>query len=103
MKHTRTVSTKLTPEQHDDFLSRAVQAGVKPGVFCRDLLIGDQEQLLRHMLAEIREMRTILFEIVHAALSKRELTNELVRAIVANAEATKFAKADQVLERRKVK
>lgn len=100
MNRTRTVSTKITPEEHKLLLSRAEIAGMKPSVYYRNLLVGNDSEALRLLLAEVREMRTILFELLCAALNGRELTDEVITAIVKAAESTKFAKADKVLRTR---
>jgi hypothetical protein len=100
MNRTRVASAHLTPIEQASLLAQAKALGVRPGELYRRLLLGDhQPEMLRIILAELREMRMIVMEINTAAIRGEPITRKFLKDVLDAAEAAKFDRADRVLER----
>ena len=99
MRRDQTISTKLTVPEIDRIHEQAEKHGLKPSVFFRRKLLGDitDSDVRLLLIAELRAMRAIQFELVAAYLSRTPLTDQLIRSIVAAADAEKYIRAEESL------
>lgn len=107
---TRTVSTKVTEEEHAELERTAQAAGKNLGEWCREVLLaGANRQLLKDhpadgteaqaLMAEFIALRTILLNVFFRVANDEVLTAEQMQQLIERADADKLKKALERLQR----
>lgn len=99
MKRINTISTRVNDDEKVRIEEQAASAGLSPSEYFRSKLLAEHDapDALKLLAAELRAMRSILFQLVTAALTKQQLTDAQIQHIVAVADATKYQRAEESL------
>lgn len=94
-----TISTRMTLEEKNRLLARVTESGLTESAFVRQKLLGEDAGIdgLRLLAAEVRAMRSMLFQLVTAALTKQVLTEDKIRQIVEHSDATKYERGSEAI------
>lgn len=99
MNRIHTISTKVDADEKKWLAAQASAAGLSPSEYFRHVLIAERDKPdeLKLFAAEFRAMRSILFQLVTAALTGQQLTDAHIQQIVTVADATKYQRAEASL------
>jgi hypothetical protein len=102
---TRSIGTKLTPDEEKEILSAAEAQGKVPSEWARDLLLRGAESDNRgamdmHIFTELVGIQMLLMNTLEPLLSGEKLSPEQVAAHFRQVQTTKAAKAQELLARR---
>lgn len=95
-----TVSTKLTADEKDWLQKKSEESGFSVSQLLRRAALAEKDEsaALQIMTAEIRGIRSILFQLVTAALTRQPLNEAQIKLIVSNADSTKYNRGAESLE-----
>jgi len=102
---TRSIGTKLTPDEEKEILSAAEAQGKVPSEWVRDLLlrgaVADNGVTMdMHIFTELVGIQMLLMNTLEPLLSGEKLSREQVAAHFRQVQTTKAAKAQELLARR---
>ena len=98
----RSIGTKLSPEQHASVESRARKQDLGVSEYVRQTLMAAQHQpstdtVLLVLLQETMALRTILLNLLFSLASGERITADKMQAWITRADAEKSAKASNLL------
>ena len=99
-KHSKTltasITAKVTPEEQRLIRERAQEAGLRPSEWCRQVLLSGLVVApeTRLILSEVLAVRKVFLALLIDLLQGQKPTEQRIREVVENAEATKFAMTD---------
>lgn len=98
---TASITAKLTPEEQSLIKQHAKQAGLRPSEWCRRALVSAAgcAAETRLILGELMALRKVFLTIHTEILQDHEPDAHRLKAIVDEAEATKYAMADQRIQK----
>jgi len=105
---TRSIGTKLTPDEEKEILSAAEAHGKVPSEWARDLLLRGAESDNRgamdmHIFTELVGIQMLLMNTLEPLLSGEKLSREQVAAHFRQVQTTKAAQAQELLAKRSQK
>jgi len=105
---TRSIGTKLTPDEEKQILAAAETEGKVPSEWARDLLLrgavnDNREAMDMHIFTELVGIQMLLMNTLEPLLSSERLSPEQVAALFRQVQATKAAKAQELLAKRSQK
>jgi hypothetical protein len=102
---TRSIGTKLTPEEEKEILAAAEAQGKVPSEWARDLLLRgavseNRGAMDMHIFTELVGIQMLLMNTLEPLLSGEKLSPEQVAAHFRQVQTTKATKAQELLARR---
>jgi hypothetical protein len=103
---TQSISTKLSPSQHDAFKVLATSRGIGISEYARQILLTSLQEPNKHnqvrvmlslVFEELIAVRSIMANLANEQVSGATLTAERLQAICTRADATKAARAHALL------
>jgi hypothetical protein len=104
----RSIGTKLTPEEERRILAAAEADGKAPSEWARDLLLGGAASAIRgememHVFTELIGMQMLLMNAFDPLLRGETRTPDQVANLFRQVQATKAARAQELLAKRSQK
>lgn len=98
---TEYISARLTPEESERVRRRAAGTGLTKSTWCREVVLQalDAPAEVRIVLGELMALRKIFLTIHSQILQGCEPNAQMLKTIVDEAEATKYAMADQRIQK----
>jgi hypothetical protein len=102
---TRSIGTKLTPDEEEEILSAVEAQGKVPSEWVRDLLLRgavseNRGAMDMHIFTELIGIQMLLMNTLEPLLSGEKLSREQVAAHFRQVQTTKAAKAQELLAKR---
>lgn len=105
MARTRSIGTKLTPDEECQILVAAQTDGKVPSQWVRDLLlrgtvVTNQRGMEMHLFTELVGVQMLLMNVLDPLLRGETMTREQLAALYRRIQTTKAVHAQQLLARR---
>ncbi len=105
LARSRSIGTKLTPEEEKRILAAAEADGKAPSEWARDLLLGGAASTIRgememHIFTELVGLQMLLMSTLEPLLRGETKTPEQVAILFRQVQTTKAAKAQELLAKR---
>jgi hypothetical protein len=101
----RSIGTKLTPEEEEKVIAAAEAAGKAPGEWVRDVIVREvrleaEERIAMHAFTELVGLELLVMNALQPLVSGQKMDAEQFRKLVEQIHATKHTKARELLARR---
>lgn len=101
----RSVGTKLTPDEEANVFAAAKAAGKAPSEWVRDVIVrearsGTEERIAEHAFTELVGLELLLMNALQPLVSGQKMAAEQFQRLVEHIQATKQTKARELLARR---
>ena len=101
----RSLGTKLTPEEEERVIAAAEAAGKAPGEWVRDVIVREvrveaEEKIAIHAFTELVGLELLVMNALQPLVSGQKMSAEQFRQLVEQIHATKHTKARELLARR---
>ena len=101
----RSIGTKLTPEEEEKVIAAAEAAGKAPGEWVRDVIVREvrveaEEKIAIHAFTELVGLELLVMNALQPLVSGQKMSAEQFRKLVEQIQATKHTKARELLARR---
>jgi hypothetical protein len=105
LARSRSIGTKLTPEEEKRIVAAAEADGKAPSEWAREVLLRTaidegREQIERHIFTELVGVQMLLMGTLEPLLCGERLTREEIAARFRQVQKSKAAQADELLSRR---
>lgn len=105
LARSRSIGTKLTPEEEKQIVAAAETDGKVPSEWAREVLLRaaleeSQEHMARHIFTELVGLQMLLMGTLEPLLCGERLTREEIAARFRQVQKSKAAQADELLSRR---
>jgi hypothetical protein len=102
---TRSIGTKLTPDEERKIVAAAEEDGKAPGEWAREILLRatihrNSEEMERHIFTELVGLQMLLMSTLEPVLCGERLTRDEVAARFRQVQKGKAAQAQELLNRR---
>ncbi len=104
----RSIGTKLTPEEEEKIIAAAEAAGKAPGEWVRDVIVREvrveaEERIAEHAFTELVGVELLLMNALQPLVSGQKMGAEQFQKLVEQIQATKHDKARELLARRGIR
>ena len=101
----RSIGTKLTPEEEEMVIAAAEAAGKAPGEWVRDVIVREvrveaEEKIAMHAFTELVGLELLVMNALQPLVSGQKMSAEQFRKLVEQIQTTKHTKARELLARR---
>lgn len=101
----RSIGTKLTPEEEEKVIAAAEAAGKAPGEWVRDVIVREvrveaEEKIAIHAFTELVGLELLVMNALQPLVSGQKMSTDQFRKLVEQIHATKHTKARELLARR---
>jgi hypothetical protein len=101
----RSIGTKLTPDEERQILAAAEAEGKAPSEWARDLLLrgvvsSDREEMEMHIFTELVGIQMLLMNTLEPLLRGEKLTQEQLAILFRQVQTTKATQAQELLAKR---
>ncbi|MHB8303438.1 MAG: hypothetical protein ACYDC6_11455 [Acidobacteriaceae bacterium] len=105
MARTRSIGTKLTPDEERKIVAAAEEDGKAPGEWAREILLRaaahrDNAEMERHIFTELVGLQMLLMSTLEPVLCGERLTREEAATKFRQVQKGKAAQAQELLNRR---
>jgi hypothetical protein len=102
---TRSIGTKLTPDEERQVLAEAEAAGKAPSEWARDLLLrvtvaSNRREMEMHLFTELVGIQMLLMNALEPVLRGEKIAQEQITALYRRVQTTKAAQAQELLAKR---
>ena len=101
----RSIGTKLTPDEERQILAAAQAQGKAPSEWARELLLNgavasDHREMETHLFTELVGIQMLLMNALEPLLRGEKMTQEQLAALYRRVQTTKAAQAQELLAKR---
>ncbi len=101
----RSIGTKLTPDEERQILAAAEAEGKAPSEWARDLLLrgavaSNREEMEMHLFTELVGIQMLLMNALEPLLRGEKMAQEQLAALYRRVQTTKAAQAQELLAKR---
>lgn len=105
LARTRSIGTKLTPDEEGKIIAAAEAEGKAPGEWVRDVIVREvrleaEERIAEHAFTELVGLQLLLMNVLQPLLAGQRVGSEQFERLVEQIQATKQTKARELLARR---
>ena len=105
MAHSRSIGTKLTPDEERQILAAAEAEGKAPSEWARDLLLrgvvaSDRGEMEMHIFTELVGIQMLLMNTLEPLLRGEKLAQEQLAVLFRQVQTTKATQAQELLAKR---